>query len=44
MKTGFKNTTDQHFKVKLFNGGEKVTEGEGVWAELKIKTELFIYS
>ena len=39
MKTGFKNTTSADFKVKLFNGGEKVTEGEGVWAELKVKTD-----
>ena len=39
MKTGFKNTASADFKVKLFNGGEKVTEGEGVWAELKVKTD-----
>ena len=38
-KTGFKNTEEANFKVNLFSKGEKVTEGEGVWAELKIKTE-----
>jgi len=38
-KTGFKNTESANFKVNLFSKGEKVTEGEGVWAELKIKTE-----
>lgn len=38
-KTGFENKTEANFKVKLFNGGEKVTEGEGIWAELKVKTD-----
>jgi len=38
-KTGFKNTEEANFKVKLFSNGEKVTEGEGTWAELKIKTD-----
>jgi hypothetical protein len=38
-KTGFKNTEEANFKVNLFSKGEKVTEGEGTWAELKIKTE-----
>ncbi|MDY3130749.1 MAG: autotransporter, partial [Treponema sp.] len=37
-KTGFKNSTDQHLKFKLFDGGSKSTEGSGVWAELKIKS------
>ena len=38
-KTGFENKTEANFKVKLFNGGEKVTEGDGIWAELKVKTD-----
>lgn len=37
-KTGFKNSTDQHLKFKLFDGGSKSTEGSGIWAELKIKS------
>ena len=37
-KTGFKNSTEQHLKFKLFDGGSKSTEGSGVWAELKIKS------
>ena len=37
-KTGFKNSTDQHLKFKLFDGGSKSTEGSGTWAELKIKS------
>lgn len=37
-KTGFKNSTDQNLKFKLFDGGSKSTEGSGIWAELKIKS------
>ena len=37
-KTGFKNSTDQKLKLKLFDGGSKSTEGSGIWAELKIKS------
>ena len=39
MKTGFKNTTEANFKVKLFSAGDKSTEGDGVWGELKIKSD-----
>ena len=38
-KTGFKNTESANFKVKLFGSGDKITEGEDLWAELKIKTD-----
>ena len=38
-KTGFKNSTDAQLKFKLFDGGSKSTEGSGIWAELKIKSE-----
>ena len=38
-KTGFKNTESADFKVKLFGSGDKITEGEDLWAELKIKTD-----
>ena len=38
-KTGFKNSTDAQLKFKLFDGGSKSTEGSGVWAELKIKSD-----
>lgn len=38
-KTGFKNDASADLKVTLVNGGEKATSGEGVWAELKIKTD-----
>lgn len=37
--TGFKNATKVSLKLNLFDGGEKSTTGEGVWAELKIKTD-----
>ena len=39
MKTGFKNTESANFKVKLFSSGDKTTEGEGIWGELKVKTD-----
>lgn len=35
-KTGFKNTQEASIKAKLFDGGDKATSGDGVWAELKI--------
>lgn len=38
-KTGFKNSTDAQLKFKLFDGGSKSTEGSGIWAELKIKSD-----
>jgi len=38
-RTGFKNDVGADLKVTLVKEGEKVTSGEGVWAELKIKTE-----
>ena len=39
MKTGFKNTESANFKVKLFSSGDKTTPGEGIWGELKVKTD-----
>lgn len=38
-KTGFANDAKVVLKLNLFNGGEKSTTGEGVWGELKIKTD-----
>ena len=39
-KTGFNNTTDQNFKIKLFGSGDKATEeADGLWADIKIKTD-----
>ncbi|SFJ04258.1 hypothetical protein SAMN04487775_11234 [Treponema bryantii] len=38
-QTGFKNSEDASFKMKLFDTGDKSTSGDGVWAELKIKVE-----
>lgn len=35
---GFKNAESADLKFKLFHEVEKVTEGDGVWGELKIKT------
>ena len=35
-KTGFKNEQEASIKAKLFDGGDKATSGDGVWAELKI--------
>ncbi len=37
-QTGFKNDTWTELKLRLFGAGNKVTTGEDVWAELKIKT------
>ena len=36
-RTGFRNETDAKLKVNIANGGSKLTEGEGVWAELEVK-------
>ena len=38
-QTGFKNDTWTELKLRLFGAGNKVTTGEDVWAELKIKTD-----
>ena len=38
-QTGFKNDTWTEIKLRLFGAGNKVTTGEDVWAELKIKTD-----
>jgi len=38
-KTGFKNAEEAHLKVRLFDAGDKTTEGSDVWAELKIKVD-----
>ena len=35
-KTGSKNAQEASIKAKLFDGGDKATSGDGVWAELKI--------
>lgn len=38
-KTGFKNDAEVLLKLNLLKGGDKTTTGEGVWGELKIKTD-----
>jgi hypothetical protein len=35
----FSNSTDVSLKASLITGGDKATTGEGVWGELKIKTD-----
>ena len=35
--TGMKNSESATFKIKFINEGTKVTEGDGLWGELKIK-------
>lgn len=37
--TGFKNDASANFKVKLAAGGDKTSAGDGVWGEIKIKTD-----
>lgn len=37
--TGFKNAESASMKVNLFTAGDKTTEGDGIWAELKIKND-----
>ncbi len=36
-KTGFKNSVGGNLKMQLFTNGDKSTEGEGIWADLKVK-------
>ncbi len=36
---GFTNSTDSKLKVNLWDGGTKATEGDDVWAELKIEAK-----
>ncbi len=36
---GFTNSTDSKLKVNLWDGGTKSTEGDDVWAELKIEAK-----
>ena len=38
-KTGFKNATEATLKLNLLDGGNASTKGEGVWGEIKIKTD-----
>lgn len=38
-KTGFSNDASASLKVTLVKGGDKSTSGDGIWAELKIKTD-----
>lgn len=37
-KFGMKNDANASIAFTLFDAGDKVTEGEGIWGELKIKT------
>ncbi len=37
--TGFKNAASADLKVTLVKSGDKATAGEGVWGEIKIKTD-----
>ena len=36
---GFTNSTDSKLKVNLWDGGTKSTEGDDIWAELKIEAK-----
>ena len=38
-KTGFKNEAKVTMKLNLIDGGDKSSTGEGVWGEIKIKTD-----
>ena len=38
-KTGFKNDAKVTMKLNLIDGGDKSSTGEGVWGEIKIKTD-----
>ena len=38
-RTGFKNETSAELKVNIVKGGDKSTEGEGVWGEIKVKAD-----
>jgi hypothetical protein len=38
-KTGFKNETEAKVVVNIFDAAEQSTEGDGIWAELVIKTD-----
>ena len=38
-KTGFKNEAKATLKLNLLDGGDKTSTGEGVWGEIKIKTD-----
>ena len=38
-KTGFKNEAKATLKLNLLDGGDKSSTGEGVWGEIKIKTD-----
>ena len=38
-RTGFKNDAKATLKLNLIDGGDKSSTGEGVWGEIKIKTD-----
>jgi len=38
-RTGFKNDAKVTLKLNLIDGGDKSSTGEGVWGEIKIKTD-----
>ena len=38
-KTGFKNEAKVTLKLNLLDGGDKASTGEGIWGEIKIKTD-----
>ena len=38
-RTGFKNDAKVTMKLNLIDGGDKSSTGEGVWGEIKIKTD-----
>ena len=38
-KTGFKNDAKVTLKLNLIDGGDKSSTGEGIWGEIKIKTD-----
>ena len=38
-RTGFSNSAKATLKLNLIDGGDKTSTGEGVWGEIKIKTD-----
>ena len=38
-RTGFSNSAKATLKLNLLDGGDKASTGEGVWGEIKIKTD-----
>lgn len=42
-KTGFTNSEEANLKINIISGGDKTTEGSGIWGEIKIKSDGLIF-